>query len=81
MGSELSLAELNAIAAEFSVKPFEPDNSTPPFSVWTSTNFHDVREALADRCEELGSRWCECLRDEAHLLRGIYVNRTFTLVD
>lgn len=72
----LSLSELNAISADFGLV-FEAGGGD---RVWANTIFIDVRLALADKCEELGSRWCDAIRREPKSLHTIWLH-SFTLVD
>lgn len=73
----LSLDELNGIAKEFGLK-----FSKHPYGwgVISQRAFHHQRGELADRCEDLGSRWCECLRREPALYYSVVTN-PFNLVN
>jgi hypothetical protein len=64
----LSVAELNAIAAEFAIVFRNEAND----AVWANQPFGHVRQMLADKCEEAGSRWCEAIRAKPEFLHCIW---------
>jgi hypothetical protein len=65
----LSLAELNRIASEFGMK-FELAGETGYVMLNAPAT---LTPHLADKCEELGSRWCEPMRD------AMKAGRTFSM--
>jgi hypothetical protein len=74
----LSLAELNLIAEEFGMK-FELAGETG----YVMLNAPALLSPhLADKCEELGSRWCEPMRDALKTGRTFSINTEgFELTD
>ena len=65
----LSLAELNLVAGEFGMK-FEIAGETGYVMLNAPAL---LTPHLADKCEELGSRWCEPMRE------AIKAGRTFSM--
>ena len=75
----LSLSELNTIAAEFGLSFFTEHQN---FAVLNGPEYvREIAPMLADRCEEVGSRWCEALRYSRHYYACVDMPPGFTLVD
>ncbi len=69
----LSLGELNSIADEFGIT-FYYISGAKRLQTGFGKSILEIQGALADRCEEHGSRWCEAIRETTNNPYGFFID-------